>query len=766
VSFFGLLMINLLWFYKKNKSKYNLGFYTRTMQNHIRSIISACIVLIFISQPIGEFNLTLFNQIENFTYDARLKYTAPYTVDTNVVILDIDEKSLLELGQWPWERDILAKIIDNLFEHYNINTVGFDIMFAEPDVDSSTAMFTSLAKGALKKNKAYQEQYKKILPSLERDKILGNSLKDRKTVLGFAFINESNSTNTILPESVLELPPELRDKIGLIEQKSFTANIPELQNNAFSGGFIDNPSIAYDSDGVFRRVPLLQMFNGKVYESLAFSLFRSAIGSPPLEIQVEASDGDEVFIDWIKVGDYQIPVDQETNIMVPYRGYWRSFPYISAVDVLNQTAKKSDLKDAIVLIGTSAAGLKDLRTTPLETGYPGVEVHANIISGIIDNRIKEQPSYTYALEFLLLLALGIMLSFVFPRFSPLQTTLVAILTITVLIGGNLYAWQSLNLILPLTNSLLLVIFLFGLHMSYGFFVESHNKRQITRLFGQYVPPELVDEMSEHPEALSVDGETREMSVLFSDVRNFTTISESLEPKELTRFINGFLTPMTKIIHQNRGTIDKYMGDAIMSFWGAPLADENHAENSLKAGMQMVEGMKKLSSEFKEKGWPEIKIGVGINSGPMNVGNMGSEFRMAYTVLGDTVNLGSRLEGLTKNYGVDIIVSEYTKNSVPDYVYRFLDKVRVKGKDKPVTIFEPLGLKSDITVETFTELDAYQNALDTFLASDWQAARVFFSELINKHPKRKLYQMYLERIGIYENEPPKANWDGVFTHTSK
>lgn len=736
------------------------------MQNHIRSIISACIVLIFVSQPIGEFNLTLFNQIENFTYDARLKYTAPYTVDTNVVILDIDEKSLLELGQWPWERDTLAKIIDNLFEHYNINTVGFDIMFAEPDIDSSAAMFTSLAKGALKKNKAYQEQYQKILPSLERDRIFGNSLKDRKTVLGFAFINESNSTNTILPESVLELPPELKDKLGLIEQKSFTANIPTLQNNAFSGGFIDNPSIAYDSDGVFRRVPLLQMFNGKIYESLAFSLFRSAIGSPPLEIQVEASDGEEVFVDWIKVGDYQIPVDQETNIMVPYRGYWQSFPYISAVDVLNKSAKLNDLKDAIVLIGTSAAGLKDLRTTPLETGYPGVEVHANIISGIIENRIKEQPSYTYALEFLLLLSLGIMLTIIFPRFSPLQTTLLAISTLVLLIGGNLYAWQYLNLILPLTNSLLLVIVLFGLHMSYGFFVESHNKRQITRLFGQYVPPELVDEISEHPEALSVDGETREMSVLFSDVRNFTTISESLEPKELTRFINGFLTPMTKIIHQNRGTIDKYMGDAIMSFWGAPLADENHAANTLKAGMQMIEEMKNLSSEFKEKGWPEIKIGVGINSGPMNVGNMGSEFRMAYTVLGDTVNLGSRLEGLTKNYGVDIIVSEYTKDAVPDYAYRLLDKVRVKGKDKPVTIYEPLGPKTDITSETLTELDSYRNALDSFLASDWRAARVYFSELINKYPKRKLYQMYLKRIGIYENDPPGANWDGVFTHTSK
>lgn len=736
------------------------------MQKHIRSLISTLIVLFFVAQPVGEDRLPLFKKIENFTYDARLKYTAPYTVDKNVVILDIDEASLQKLGQWPWERNILARIIDNLFDHYHINAVGFDIVFAEADSDSSIQMFSKLADGPLKNDPAFIRQYKKILPQLDRDRIFAESLKNRKTVMGFAFIHENNQSNTILPAPVIELPDELKDKLSLIQQKSFTGNLPVLQKHAFSGGFIDNPSIGEEGDGVFRRVPLLQMHDGKIYESLAFGLFRAAIGSPQLEIQVEASDEDEVFVDWIKVGDYQIPVDQQTNIMVPYRGYWQSFPYISAVDVVNKTASMETLKDAIVLIGTSAAGLKDLRTTPFETGYPGVEVHANIISGIIEDRIKELPSYTFALEFLLLLGLGVFVSLLFPRLSPFQTTSLTIGLLVALIAGNLYAWQSMNLILPLTNSLLLVITLFGLHMSYGFFVETHNKRQITRLFGQYVPPELVDEMSQHPEELSVDGETREMSVLFSDVRSFTTISENLEPKELTRFINGFLTPMTKIIHQNRGTIDKYMGDAVMAFWGAPLNDENHARNSLIAGMNMIKEMKNLSKEFNERGWPKIKIGVGVNSGPMNVGNMGSEFRMAYTVLGDTVNLGSRLEGLTKNYGVDIIVSEYTKDAVPDFEYRLLDRVRVKGKDQPVTIYEPLGPRDDIKIDVFNELNQYQEALDNYLKMNWAEAQLQFSELIRLHPKRKIYQIYLERIEIYKNNPPEAGWDGVFTHTSK
>ena len=736
------------------------------MQKHIKSIISACIIILFVSQPIGEFNLPLFNQIENFTYDTRLKYTAPYTVDTNIVILDIDEKSLAKLGQWPWNRDLLAKIVDNLFEHYKINTLGFDIIFAEGDIDNSTKLFYDLANGPLKSNKGFLEQYEKILPTLNHDEIFSNSLVNRNTVLGFAFFNEENTGATVLPDSVPALQPEFANKLSLVQQKSFIANIPILQNKALSGGFIDNPSIAYDSDGVFRRVPLLQMYEGKVYESLAFGLFRAAIGSPPIEINIEESDETEAFIDWINVGNYQIPVDLESNILVPYRGFWKSFPYISAVDVLNKTTPVSDLKDAIVIFGTSAAGLKDLRTTPLETGYPGVEVHANIISGIIENRIKEQPSYTFALEFLLLLFLGGLLTYIFPKLSPLFTSLATFSILFLLITGNLYAWENLNIVLPLTNSLLLVISLFGLHMSYGFFVESRNKRQITKLFGQYVPPELVDELSEHPEALSVDGETREMSVLFSDVRSFTTISENLNPKELTQFINGFLTPMTQIIHKNRGTIDKYMGDAIMAFWGAPLSDEQHARNTLIAGMEMIEEMKSLSSAFNDKGWPEIKIGVGINSGPMNVGNMGSEFRMAYTVLGDTVNLGSRLEGLTKNYGVDIITSEYTKALVTDYEYRFLDKVRVKGKDNPVTIYEPLGPKSDIDATLQAELDLHGLALDAFLAQDWENAISLFSDLQTDYPSRKLYSIYLDRIKIYQATPPDTQWDGAFTHTSK
>jgi adenylate cyclase len=305
-----------------------------------------------------------------------------------------------------------------------------------------------------------------------------------------------------------------------------------------------------------------------------------------------------------------------------------------------------------------------------------------------------------------------------------------------------------------------------LHTSYGFFIESRGKRQLANLFGHYIPPELVDEMSESPEEFSLDGENREMTVLFSDVRGFTTISEGMDPKQLTQLMNALLTPMTRVIHKNHGTIDKYMGDAIMSFWGAPLADTEHARHALYAAMEMMDELKIMQEDFKQRGWPEVNIGIGLNTGNMNVGNMGSEFRMAYTVLGDAVNLGSRLEGLTKEYGVNIIVSESTRAEIPEFLFRELDLVRVKGKHEPVAIFEPLGHKNDVEKSVSKELRAYRKALKSFRAQSWDTAELDFFNLNRIYPDRYLYEVYLKRIIFYRENPPGEDWDGVFTHTSK
>ena len=305
-----------------------------------------------------------------------------------------------------------------------------------------------------------------------------------------------------------------------------------------------------------------------------------------------------------------------------------------------------------------------------------------------------------------------------------------------------------------------------LHMTYGFFIESRGKRQLAHLFGQYIPPELVDEMSNSPSEFTLDGENREMTVLFSDVRGFTSISEKMDPKQLTQFMNALLTPMTRVIHKNRGTIDKYMGDAIMSFWGAPLRDSEHARHALYAAMEMMAELKIIQVEFATRGWPEVKIGIGLNTGAMNVGNMGSEFRVAYTVIGDAVNIGSRLEGLTKNYGVNIIVSESTRAGIPEFTFRELDLVRVKGKNEPIAIFEPVGHKNDLDKSVKSELVRYKQALAGFKSQNWDKAEVDFFNLNRSDPDRKLYRIYLDRIVHYRKNSPGPNWDGVYTHTSK
>jgi adenylate cyclase len=352
-----------------------------------------------------------------------------------------------------------------------------------------------------------------------------------------------------------------------------------------------------------------------------------------------------------------------------------------------------------------------------------------------------------------------------PTVSPLMAAAGTIGIALLTIAGTVIAWNS-HLILPLASPLLLISLIFILHMTYGFFIESRGKRQLAHLFGHYIPPELVDEMSDSPTDFSLDGENREMTVLFSDVRGFTTISEGMDPKQLTQLMNALLTPMTRVIHKNRGTIDKYMGDAIMAFWGAPLKDPEHARHALYAALEMMDELKIMQADFKARGWPEVNIGIGLNTGDMNVGNMGSEFRMAYTVLGDAVNLGSRLEGLTKYYGINIIVSETTKNSIPEYIFRELDLVVVKGKNEPVAIFEPVGHINDLAKSVTSELTSYKQALRGFRSQNWDKAEIDFFNLNRSYPDRFLYQVYLDRITDYRKKPPGDDWDGAFMHTTK
>jgi len=705
--------------------------------------------------------------MENLSYDFRLKLSLPSEVNKKVIIVDIDEKSLAQIGQWPWERNIISNIVDNLFDYYKINVLGFDVLFAEKDEDPGDKILSQLSKSAVSNNADFQRIIRKNKKLIYRDKRLANSLKNRNTVLGVVFThkNKVHSKGT-LPPAIPQFTPQIIQSFDFLNAIGYTANINSLQKNAASGGFFDNPLI--DSDGVFRRVPLLQTYNGKLYPSLALELTRASLKNNSVKLGYASNDETEKqkSLELVYVGEIKIPVDEHSAVMVPYIGPQKTFDYISAADILNKSIARNILKNKIVIFGTSAAGLLDLRTTPLESAYPGVEVHANIIQGILDRSIKHKPEYMMGFEILLLFLLGVILTAILPMLSPSWSIAATILSIGIILIFDNYAWNQLLVIMPVASPLILIILLFIMNMSYGFFVESKGKRQLTHLFGQYVPPDLVDEMSRDLKEINLDGEIRNMTVLFTDVRGFTSISEKMDPKELTTFINAFLTPLTKVIHDNRGTIDKYMGDAIMAFWGAPLKDMHHARNALNAGLDMLVAINKLNQKLKLKGQPEIKIGIGINTGEMNVGNKGSEFRVDYTVLGDAVNLGSRLEGLTKIYGVDFIVSESTRHQVPEFEFRMLDIVKVKGKNKPVTIYEPINLVEKIDKAERTRIKEFHHALKLYQQQNWDSAEQAVFQLSQQEPDKQVYKIYLDRIAFFRNNPPAADWNGVFTHTDK
>ncbi|MCG6890806.1 MAG: adenylate/guanylate cyclase domain-containing protein [Gammaproteobacteria bacterium] len=741
------------------------------LQRIIRLVLSALILFILLIDTSGVYKYPFLKQLENWTYDTRLNFTRPDTLDDRVVIVDIDENSLAEVGRWPWGRDKLATIVDNLFTRYQVKVVGFDIVFAEKDESSGLAQFEQLANTTLKNNSGYQQALEEIRPSLLHDEIFAKSLVGRNVVMGYYFkarLQEGESGVTgMLPPALTKMDVQWSERLPINEAAGFGGNLEILQSSALSGGYFDNPFV--DADGVFRRVPLVQAYEGYLFASLALATTQGYLDAKGIGLAVEAQGskgGKEYYaLEAINLQSFQIPVDANGAAFVPYRGRQGSFPYVPAYKVLNGSADPAQLKDKIVLIGTSAPGLLDLRSTPVQNIYPGVEVHANIISGILDNRIKHKPAWTVGYEFVLLVIVAVSMALLLPLVSPLIAAASTLGFSIVIMAGTFAAWNN-NLILPLASPMLLIVLIFMLHMTYGFFIESRGKRQLANLFGHYIPPELVDEMSESPEEFSLDGENREMTVLFSDVRGFTTISEGMNPKELTQLMNALLTPMTRVIHKNRGTIDKYMGDAIMAFWGAPLADTEHARHALYAAMDMIKELKVMQADFKQRGWPTVNIGIGLNTGNMNVGNMGSEFRMAYTVLGDAVNLGARLEGLTKNYGVNIIVSESTKLEIPEFLFRELDLVRVKGKNEPVAIFEPVGHRNDVEKSITEELSAYRKALKSFRAQSWDKAELDFFNLNRNYPDRYLYQVYLDRVTVYRNEPPGDDWDGVFTHTSK
>lgn len=737
-----------------------------------RVAISLALLLLFTAYLSGRLPVPFLDQLEHYSYDARLRLTMPGSVDHRVVIVDVDDQSLQQIGQWPWPRDILAGMLNRLFDQYHVRLVAFDMVFPEADRSMDTTLLRRLETGPLRTDARAQKQLQAIAPSLDHDRIFADSLRNRPVVLGYVFAQHSNFDER---QSQGQLPlPTVADmavhypRLHFPQADTFIGNLPLLSQASAAQGFFSNPFV--DPDGVFRRIGLLQEYHGNLYVSLDLAVLQLLQGGAPLNFIFDTHNPlayDNQHLDEIGIGKYRVPVDHNMAALVPYRGYVRSFPYVSALNVIDGTASPTVLHNAIIYIGTSAAGEGDLRSTPVGAVFPGVEVHADFLSGVLAGRIMSaQPQYTRGAEWLLLLVIGAILTWVCTSRSIVWSASVALILLGAIVAGNLWLWQYAHFVFPLAAVLLFLMMLFMLQTLYGFFIESRGKRHLSRMFGQYIPPELVAQMDARTQRTVLESDSRELTVLFSDVRGFTRISEMLDPKDLSRLMNDFLTPMTRVIHNQRGTIDKYMGDAIMAFWGAPLADADHARHALHAAFDMLEQLSRLNPQFHARGWPELHIGIGLNSGWMRVGNMGSEFRRAYTVMGDAVNLAERFQRLTREYGVDMVCGAALRDALPEFAFLELDRVRVRGRDRATAIYQPLGSRATLGQGLNSLLLRHEQALAAYRAGNWDQAEAGFFSLSQSQPEKLLYRLYLDRIAYFRSHPPGADWDGVFSFDSK
>ena len=707
-------------------------------------------------------------------YDIRLRATMPGTRDERIVIVDIDERSLEEIGHWPWGRDKVAQLVDELFDRQKAAVLGMDVLFAEADQSSGLANLRQLADGPLRGQPGFAERLRQLEPVLDYDGRFARSLADRPVALGYYFTSDRDGrTKGVLPAPVMrgaELAALARGQGPVVPPlqayawSGYGANLEGLVSAVPQAGFFNSIT---DADGVVRSVPVIAQYQGHYYESLAMAMFRLVHGRADLlPVLVPAPEGEgglrviEKLLLQTPGALLPVRVDANASTLVPYRGpggaRGGSFSYVSASAVLKGQLPAGSLQGKIALLGSTAPGLLDLRVTPVGETYPGVETHANVISGWLDGRSLIRPDYANGYDAAALLLAGLVLALALPFLSVLSGSLLTVAIAGVLAALNFWFYRAHGLVMPVAAQLIMVIAAFTLNIGYGYFVESRSRRQLARLFGSYVPRELVREMVKDPESYTMQAVNREMTVMFCDMRGFTTLSEQMEPLALQALLNTVFSRLTRVIRKHRGTIDKYMGDCVMAFWGAPVETPHHARLAVAAALDMVEELKVLNAEHRQRGLPEIGIGIGINTGTMCVGDMGSYTRRSYTVIGDAVNLGARLESLSKLYGVQIVVGDHAQAQAADLcAWRELDRVVVRGRQQAVTVYMPLP--------QVPEHDTWPDMLRAYRECRWNDA----AALLALQPVGPaLRSLYASRIDAARQWPPRADWDGAYRFDSR
>jgi adenylate cyclase len=733
-------------------------------------VVMACML------ALGLLPTHVIDRLDLYAYDLRMQVHKPQ-LDPRIVVVDIDQKSLSEIGRWPWSRDVIAQLVNQLGDKYHVRSVGFDVLFNEADTTSGYSTLVSLANSEFRDVPGFSDKLRALKPTLDYDGRFAKALQDKPVVLSF-FLSRHAPKGT-LPEPAFKVADLQGRTLDSITSPGYDAALPALAHAARAGGYMNTE---IDADGLLRSIPLLSRIGDGYYESLSLATARVALDADkvsPVFLADQALMTNEQLRKYgtlaaIEINTaprpLRIPVETGMRALIEYRGHGGpdggAFRYIPAVDVIKGRVSMEDLFDRIVLVGTTAPGLNDLRATPVNSEYPGVEAHANMIASMLDGSFKQRPDFAAGFDLLQVIAVGLLLALVLPVLTPTWSILLAAASTAAVIGFNFWMYQSLNLVMPIATVLLLVIVLFVFNLAWGYLFEHRKGRAMVHLFGEYVAPELVEEMASNPESYNMEGDSRVLTVLFCDVRGFTTISEGLDPNALREYINLYLTAMSEDIRGNRGTLDKYIGDAVMAFWGAPVALPDHASRAVATALKMQASANKLNTEFVARGWPPLKIGIGLNTGNMRVGDMGSKIRRAYTVMGDAVNLASRLEGITKIYGAAVVVGDATRHDAPEYAYRELDRVRVKGKHEPVPIFEPLAPDAELDPARRAALQKWHAALDLVRAQQWDTAEQAIAELHAAWPDDLLYLLYLERIAHYRAQPPGPDWDGVTTFATK
>lgn len=727
---------------------------------------------------------TILTRVNAVWYDLRFQlFTPQRSARIPVVIVDLDEATQQREGRWPWDRRKVAQLIEALQEQ-GAALIGFDVVFSEPGVNPARKILESAGLPA-----PVDRALTFLIDEFDGDAALGRALSDN-IVLGYFFHADGGQAGT-LPPPFLELPEHALTSSSMIAMPDYTANLSVLTDNAWASGFV---VAVPDADGIVRRMPLVMRHENGVYASLSLEIVRLATGAPWIRLAQHQRNGRSV-VTGVQVGkNLSVPLDERGNMLVPYRGPAGSFTTISATGVMQGDAPDELLKQlngAIVLVGTSALGLSDLRTIPLQTGYPGVEVHANVIdtmlyaaaapsagtSGSIfpswipldaseRSPFYVRPDWESGASLVLLLFSGIVLAFMLPGRSPGVMLGLATTWLMLVVGANVLMWHVWHLALPLALQLVIVVGVGGLNIAGGYVATNRQKRAIQSLFGEYVPADHVQRMIADPRQVSLEGEQRNMTVLFADVRNFTALSESLSATELKSVLNRYLSAITAVIFEHHGTIDKYVGDLVMAFWNAPLDDPDHAHHAVQTALAMQERMMRLRDEFDKEGLPIFHIGIGVNTGYMNVGDMGSTYRRAYTVLGDAVNLASRLESLTDFYGVPILVSDKTREDAPDFTYRAVDQVRVKGRRQALMIYQPLMAKGDADHTVTDAVNVYEQAVDLYRERRWDDARVAFEAILMEQPGDALCQLYLERMATTNPGTLDSDWTAIYDHETK